>query len=279
MPHALISRPMRSKRSRRPRNSGVNSSTNLSHPQARVASLSQVQQPWAPLFPTSVKRRLRYASSVSINSVSGVPGHHLLRANDLFDPDYTGTGHQPMGFDQMMIFYDHFVVTKSSLTATFINSATNTPSKVFIRVDGNNVTVPSTEDLSELGGNIYDILTVQGSTGAIKSLTMSVDIAKYHGQSITAMTAAESLIGSATSSPTDGIYFHISQFSPTGTTVSIGVQFVLEFEAIFFEPRTPSASFLSSSSPASVAFKQQQLRKQLEQKDPFGVTPKGYPSV
>lgn len=180
----------------------------------------------------------------------------------------------------MMVFYDHFVVAKSTLTATFINTATNVPVKVFIRVDGNNVVVASTEDLSELGGNLYDMLTVQGSTGAIKSLSMSVDIAKYHGQQLSALTAAESLTGSASSSPVDGIYFHISQFSPIGSTVAIVVQFVLEFEAIFFEPRTPSASLLSlSASPAAVAFKQHQLRKQIEQKDPFGVTPKGYPSV
>lgn len=184
-----------------------------------------------------------------------------------------------MGFDQMMIFYDHFVVMKSTLTATFINTATNNYSKVFIRVDGNNVTIPSSEDLSELGGNLYDILTVQGSTGAVKSLTMSVDIAKFHGQNPSAMTATESLVGSATSSPSDGVYFHMTQFSPIGTTVAVQVQFVLEFEAIFFEPRTPGASSLFLSSPASVAFKQHQMRKQIEQKDPFGVTPKGYPSV
>lgn len=244
---AFQRRSRTSRRDRR-RSGAVNSSPNLGTPQPRVASLSQVSQPWAPIFPTSLRRRLRYASATSMNTTSGVPGHYLLRGNDLFDPDYTGTGHQPMGFDQMMVFYDHFVVTHSKLTATFINTATNNLFKVFLRLDGNNVVIPSTEDLSEMGGNIYDIITPSASTGCVKSLTLSLDVAKFHGQRSSALTATESLTGSATASPADGIYYHMSVFSPTGTTGSIVVQFVLDFEAIFFEPRSPSPSLSSLSS-------------------------------
>jgi len=273
----MLQLPKKSKGRKRSASSrSVNSSPALAYPHPRVASLSQVSQPWAPLFPTSVKRRLRYASSTTINSVSGVPGHYLLRANDLFDPDYTGTGHQPMGFDQMMIFYDHFVVVKSTLTATFINMLTNSSLKAMIRVDGNNVVVSSSEDLCELGGSIYDTLGSFNSSSGVKSLSLSVDVAKYHGQNPLALTATESLTGSASASPADGVYFHLSVWSPDGATNLARVQFVIEFEAVFFEPRTPSASLLSSTSRTSAAFQQHQLRKQLEQKDSFGITPKGY---
>jgi len=154
-----------------------------------------------------------------------------------------------MGFDQMMIFYDHFVVTHSRLSATFMNYATNSVFKVFARVDGNNVAVASTEDLSELGGNVYDILTPLNSTGCTKTLTLALDVAKFHGQRPSALTATESLTGSASSSPSDGIYYHLSAFSPSGLTGNILVQYVIDFEAIFFEPRSPSPSLshLSSS--------------------------------
>jgi len=154
-----------------------------------------------------------------------------------------------MGFDQMMVFYDHFLVTRSKITATFMNGFTNNLFKVFVRVDGNNSVVTSSEDLSELGGNVYDTVTPLSSTGCVKSLTTSVDVAKFHGQNPSAITASESLAGSAGSSPSDGIFYHISAFSPIGSTGSVTVQFVIDYEAIFFEPRTqvPSLTSLTTS--------------------------------
>ena len=39
--------------------------------------------------------------------------------NSLFDPNRTGTGHQPYGFDQLSTFYNRYYVTGSKMTVTF----------------------------------------------------------------------------------------------------------------------------------------------------------------
>jgi hypothetical protein len=61
---------------------------------------------------------LRYSEEVSLHAASGVSVSYVFRANDLYDPNYTGTGHQPLGFDQLCLFYKRFVVIKSSCKMT-----------------------------------------------------------------------------------------------------------------------------------------------------------------
>lgn len=41
---------------------------------------------------------------------AAVAGSHAFRLNSLFDPDLTGTGTQPVGFDQWAAFYNRYIV-------------------------------------------------------------------------------------------------------------------------------------------------------------------------
>lgn len=59
--------------------------------------------------------KLRYATLFNLSSVGGVLGTHVFRANSLYDPDYTGTGHQPMLFDELSAYFRHYVVLGSKI--------------------------------------------------------------------------------------------------------------------------------------------------------------------
>jgi len=69
-------------------------------------------------FPARIRARLRYNEVVSIDSTVGFPGHALFRANGLYDPNYTGVGHQPMGLDQYALLYNHYKVVSSVISVT-----------------------------------------------------------------------------------------------------------------------------------------------------------------
>jgi hypothetical protein len=55
---------------------------------------------------------VRYAEVVA-KILSGGFTYHQWSCNGLYDPNITGTGHQPMYFDQLIGLYDHYTVLRS----------------------------------------------------------------------------------------------------------------------------------------------------------------------
>ncbi len=74
-------------------------------------------------FPATMVARLTYSAVINIDANTVSPGYHLFRANGIFDPDYTGIGHQPYGRDTYASIYNHYRVLKSSCTAISTLSA------------------------------------------------------------------------------------------------------------------------------------------------------------
>lgn len=70
--------------------------------------------------------RLRYTEQFNLNATAGTIAYNDLCANGLYDPNLTGVGHQPYGFDQIMTLYNHYVVLGSRITCQFlIDTATS----------------------------------------------------------------------------------------------------------------------------------------------------------
>lgn len=52
-------------------------------------------------YPDKLVTNLRYVDTVNLTGAVGVVGANVFRMNGLFDPDYSGIGHQPYYFDQL----------------------------------------------------------------------------------------------------------------------------------------------------------------------------------
>jgi hypothetical protein len=168
-----------------------------------------------------------------------------------------------MGFDQMMIFFDKFVVVRSECSATFTNPSTSGPLRAVIRVDATNSVVTDTEQTLEVGGYVTDVCSVAPSSGATKILRAKVDVARFAGVNPSAITANSSLTGSLLGSPSNGLFYHLTAWAPLGTTITGHVSYVMDFEVIFIEPRVPSSSRIHEIHQSLHNLK---VRKQLEQK-------------
>lgn len=97
-------------------------------------------------FPNSKMVRHKYVDTVTM-SVAGAPGVAQLyqfRANSMYDPDYTGVGHQPMFRDEMAAQYKHYTVLRSNIIVTF-PSTDSQERFILIWVD-DDVNIPSDQN-------------------------------------------------------------------------------------------------------------------------------------
>jgi len=74
------------------------------------------RRPLPLVVPNRYTCKLRYADEISFDVPNlGVATYYDFRANDLFDPNASGVGHQPMGFDQLALMFNHFTVIGSKI--------------------------------------------------------------------------------------------------------------------------------------------------------------------
>jgi len=197
-----------------------------------------VKEPWQPLFSASVKKRLRYSTTFVGGCTTGaITSTQVFRANDLFDPDFTSTGHQPMGFDQMMTFFNHFTVVWAKITCVFKCTSGSNPT-VCLRVDSDSTPLTVIDRIVEVGGCVTQNLESKNALGCSKQLSMIVNIPKLQGVNEAAVTADSTLRGNAAASPSEVTYFHITSWDTVATTTgSFTCDVILDQIAIFMEPR------------------------------------------
>lgn len=62
------------------------------------------------VLPQQLFTTLAYQDTVTLSMISNASDYHVFRMNSLFDTDFTATGHQPRGFDQLATVYRHYQV-------------------------------------------------------------------------------------------------------------------------------------------------------------------------
>ncbi len=194
-----------------------------------------------PLFPHSVRKRLTYSTNFSVTGTSGAAGAYVFSANGPFDPDITGTGHQPMGFDQMMLYYEHYIGISAKINVWALNLNSTLGCCVGISINASTSVVTSASTLVENGNLVWEMLSI--STGALncKQLMASVNVGKFEG--IDDVKDQSDLRGDTASNPAEQVYFHVCAWAADGSsTIGPTFQAVIEYDVWFVEPRkiTPS---------------------------------------
>lgn len=189
------------------------------------------------VFPDRARVILPYSESVTVTSSSiGVAGVYVYSGNGIFDPNITSTGHQPIGFDQMMLFYNHYVVVGARLIATFRSATANYGGIAAIAVKGTSTTVTSAERLVEDGYVKYQHLGIPSSSTAYQQLKMTHDVAEFQG--LVDLVDNPDLSGTSAANPAEETYFHLSYWNELdNTNISAQVHVLIEYEVIFREPR------------------------------------------
>lgn len=84
------------------------------------------------LMPQRKYFRLEYCSDDVGPTTTVSPVYHAWAINDLYDPDVTGVGHQPKGFDQLAPFYQSWRVFGARITVQGVQLTQNTSSVIIV---------------------------------------------------------------------------------------------------------------------------------------------------
>lgn len=200
-----------------------------------------------PIFPPSkfVKGQLYYEYQLTITSTTGVPSFYVFSANGAFDPNITGTGHQPMGFDNMMEFYDQYCVRASSIKVSLVGLSTSVGRVGLLLYDQPS---PSTTPERLVENGLMKMAVVSSSTAggtkwSVEELSLHCDVPKYFGAKFNEMKVNPSFIGTAAANPTEQVYFVIVLWGGfSNSTMQISMDVVLSYDVFYYEPRHPNIS-------------------------------------
>lgn len=179
--------------------------------------------PRIPLGIESTKLvKLRYADNFTLNPTTGVIGVHTFCANGLYDPNITGTGHQPMYFDTYSAIYDQYVVLGSKITIHAAPSTAAAGTAVYfgclLEDDNSSLATKTTNYMMEQKNNRYKTVnSVNYSNLGTSTLVKKFSAKKYYG--VKDVKDNYDDIGSrVTSNPNDAAFFRV-WCGPASTTI------------------------------------------------------------
>lgn len=125
----------------------------------------------------SFRTKLKYVQNVILSSTAGAVGRNVFSPQNCFDPDVTGTGHQPMYFDQLAAVFNKYKVHGSKIKVIYnITTDAVTGGNCFaVGIIGGASTGISSDPQTNMEDNhgVSTILNARNSSAGQKSLYLT----------------------------------------------------------------------------------------------------------
>jgi len=203
-----------------------------------VSTVSAVPRPLMG-FPNSKKVTMRYCSYQSdYSSTSGALNQQVVSMNDLNDPDTTGVGHQPLGYDQWRLFYEDYIVTEARITVQVTPAASQTTPTVagLMMHDSNSTTATTFDALIEQGRSTWKVLPLSVAT-PMNKFYLKADLKKVFNVA-DVKDNKHRFGGTFGGSPNEENYFIFwIQSLDQATTTAVDLVYVVEYDVIVSSPK------------------------------------------
>lgn len=188
------------------------------------------------IMPFEMEVRLVYGTGHAQSSISGAVTR-VFSCNSAFDPDVTGVGGQPVGFDEMSAIYDSYYVRASKIEIT-CRADNETVTEVLMQcvIPTYTSTVPTVISNS-VGNRWFKYCAVPTSSGGFTNvLVNTITTDEFWGRKTRNdidFTAA------TTASPSFQFYWNhiVDDVSSSGVNLGCYSFYVITYDIIFFEPK------------------------------------------
>lgn len=184
------------------------------------------------------KCRMRYNTSAILDApLGGLLTDYVIRANSVFDPDFTGVGSQPVGFDQMAAFYDHYTVIGAVIRATFLNQDSNDPQTVGIYVADVGTSEANRNKILSNPNCRFTTLGGAASNRGVSTIVYKLNPNKFLG--IGSPISNPNTRPQTTTNPTEQCFFHLFSAGIDGAAnpSNVLVNITIDYTVVFTEPK------------------------------------------
>lgn len=181
--------------------------------------------------------KLNYFDQILMDPGSLGAAGYAFRANCCFDPDYSSTGHQPMGFDQWGAFYQKFVVLGAKITVNPLSSdATSDGSSAIITCALQRTPIQDININQQIEQKHSRYSTVQLGFRS-RPIVVHYSAKKFEG--VKDVSDNDDLFGTLSASPNKQSYFVISGYAsqPSSDTKPIRLQVKINYIVMFKDPQ------------------------------------------
>lgn len=187
-------------------------------------------------FPMQLQNQVTYVDTVSRSNTAGAFTNWQFSANGLYDPDITGTGGQPLYFDQLMAVYNHYTVISSFIQVTVTNSA-GVGARVGLYIDDDTSVVSTMDSLWQRPGAKMDAGNLASSKNA--KLTAGWNAKTVFSGDPLGNSALQGNVGA---NPTEQSLFVLGFDDPTGTDSTNLISVKVTYNVVWSELKTIAES-------------------------------------
>jgi hypothetical protein len=191
---------------------------------------------------------LKYVENYQITLLTTVGDQQRMRLNSVFDPNDTGGGHQPYGFDQLAALYNRYRVWKAKWRVTFSPSSASYPALV-IPTNGAITAITTAATWQAAAEKPYAKSWIQGASGKSQRLSGSIYINKLTGISSQEYRADDRTGALTSADPGEIVYLYLGIVNPNANTIIVNFIIEMEFDTEFYDPIMLTQSSLSVPQP------------------------------
>lgn len=192
-------------------------------------------------IPDRLRVKLAYIGTYNLQSNLGVTIPQIFRGNGAYDPDYTGAGGQPTGYDQWSAFYAKYRVIASSVSVKFVSQSSTAVSysSICYVVPSKQIYSPGSITAKELITNKYARYRINASSSgsdAVSNVRHYISTKKITG---TPEDKDEHYTAAVTTTPAEEWYWSVGvvplNYAVSSTDVSVHALVTVNYYIEFFD--------------------------------------------
>lgn len=176
--------------------------------------------------------RMKYSDVLDWSVTTLATSVQQYRLNSTFDPDVTGTGHQPYGRDQLAALFDHYRVFKCSWHIEFAPSNDRLHVSV---VPLNTTAVPgSLTDAGEMPLAVTKAMAFNG--GVPCRFSGQIWLPRLAGRTSAQYKSDDLYAAASGANPAEAMFLNILVYNPSPQTVDTSMTITLNYWTEWYDP-------------------------------------------